>query len=181
MYLLQNIKEEDKKEENGPTNGSSPVKSENGKTVMSWLADIPIKSETKEKDNKSDSSSSDSEEGNFSTLRELLIRPAPDAAETQPKKKQKKNEVAILADVISSVVPETKDEDVKPPNSTDVVKRYGKMSSEPIRYMTHLESKMLYPDVPHAWLCDGRLLHLTDPTNPGNYRPFQVIKSQYSK
>lgn len=41
--------------------------------------------------------------------------------------------------------------------------------------MTLTESKLLYPDVPHAWLCDGKLLHLTDPMHPGNYKPFQVI------
>lgn len=179
---LQNIKKEDVKEENASTNGASPVKSENGKTsssVVSWLSDIPIKTETK--DEKSDSSSSDSDEtGNFSTLRELLIRPAPEGTDTQPKKKQKKNKSEKLADdVISSVVDEKKDEDgeVKPFAISNVVKRYerGRGREElPIRIMTLIESKLLYPDVPHAWLCDGKLLHLTDPAHPGNYKPFQV-------
>lgn len=45
-----------------------------------------------------------------------------------------------------------------------------------IRIMTLSESKLLYPDVPHSWLCDGRLLRLTDPTHPGNYIIFQVRK-----
>lgn len=182
LLLLQNIKKEDVKEENVSTNGSSPVKSENGKTsnsVVSWLSDIPMKTETKEE--KSDSSSSDSEEGgNFSTLRELLIRPAPEGSDAQPKKKQKKNKGDILDDVISSVVDEKKDDDeeVKPFALSNVVKRYdrsGRGREElPVRIMTLTESKLLYPDVPHAWLCDGKLLHLTDPVHPGNYKPFQV-------
>ncbi|XP_059049964.1 lysine-specific demethylase 3B isoform X2 [Achroia grisella] len=179
--LQKNVKKEDVKEENVSTNGSSPVKSENGKTgssVVSWLSDVPLKTETK--DEKSDSSSSDSEEGgSFSTLRELLIRPAPEGGDTQPKKKQKKSKNDFLSDVISSVVDEKKDEDeeVKPFALSNVVKRYdrsGRSREElPVRIMTLTESKLLYPDVPHAWLCDGRLLHLTDPVHPGNYKPFQ--------
>ncbi|CAH0720118.1 unnamed protein product, partial [Brenthis ino] len=174
--LQKNIKKEDVKEENASTNGSSPVKSENGKTgsIVSWLSDIPIKAETKE--DKSDTSSSESEEGsNFSTLRELLIRPAPEG-EVPPKKKQKKNKSDILDDVISSVVDEKKDGETKPFALSNVVKRYdrGRGREElPIRIMTLTESKVLYPDVPHAWLCDGKLLHLTDPVHPGNYKPFQ--------
>ncbi|XP_013192527.2 lysine-specific demethylase 3B isoform X1 [Amyelois transitella] len=177
--LQKNIKKEDVKEENVSTNGSSPVKSENGKTassVVSWLTDVPIKTDTKE--DKTDSSSSDSEEGgSFSTLRELLIRPAPEGGETQPKKKQKKSRNDFLSDVISSVVDEKKDEDgdVKPFALSNVVKRYDRSGRDdlPVRIMTLTESKLLYPDVPHAWLCDGKLLHLTDPVHPGNYKPFQ--------
>ena len=43
----------------------------------------------------------------------------------------------------------------------------------PIRIMTLTESKMLYPEVPHSWLCDGKLLRLQDPNSPKNYRIFQ--------
>ncbi|XP_045769375.1 probable JmjC domain-containing histone demethylation protein 2C isoform X2 [Maniola jurtina] len=178
--LQKNVKKEEVKEENAPVNGSSPVKSENGKTgssIVSWLSDLPIKTETKEE--KSDTSSSDSEEGgNFSTLRELLIRPAPEGGDTQPKKKQKKSKSDILDDVISSVIEEKKDSDgeVKPFALSNVVKRYERSARGreqlPVRIMTLTESKLLY-DVPHAWLCDGKLLHLTDPSNPGNYKPFQ--------
>lgn len=181
LFYRQNVKKEDVKEENASTNGSSPVKSENGKTSssgVSWFTDIPMKNETK--DEKSDTSSSDSEEGgNFSTLRELLIRPAPEG-EVQPKKKQKKNKSDLLDDVISSVVDEKKDDggDGKPFALSNVVKRYDRSArgreEVPIRIMTLTESKILYPDVPHAWLCDGKLLHLTDPMHPGNYKPFQV-------
>ncbi|XP_047509324.1 lysine-specific demethylase 3A isoform X1 [Pieris napi] len=176
--LQKNVKKENVKEENSPTNGS-PVKSENGKTgssIVSWLSDLPIKTDLKSE--KSDSSSSDSEEsGNYSTLRELLIRPAPEGGDTQPKKKQKKNKSDLLDDVISSVIDDKKDDDeTKPFALSNVVKRYerGRGREElPIRIMTLTESKVLYPDVPHSWLCDGKLLHLTDPVHSGNYKPFQ--------
>lgn len=186
LLCQQNIKkEETNDEENGPTNGNSPVKSENGKTsssVVSWLSDLPLKTEAKDKEKKSDSSSSDSEEGgNFSTLRELLIRPAPEGGEAQPKKKQKMNKNDIIDAVISSIVDAKKEDgdgDNKPFALSDIVTRYDTSGCGrddlPIRIMTLTESKVLYPDVPHSWLCDGKLLHLTDPTHPGNYKPFQV-------
>lgn len=44
----------------------------------------------------------------------------------------------------------------------------------PIRIMTLTESELLYPDVPHSWLCEGRLLRLMAPNHPGNKRIFQV-------
>lgn len=42
------------------------------------------------------------------------------------------------------------------------------------RRMTNLESCVMYPNVPHSWLCDGMLLRLIDPSHSGNYRLFQV-------
>lgn len=47
----------------------------------------------------------------------------------------------------------------------------------PLRIMTLTDSQALYPDVKHIWLCDGKLLRLTDPSNPLNYRIFQVCLS----
>lgn len=46
----------------------------------------------------------------------------------------------------------------------------------PIRIMTLTESKMLYPDIPHSWLCDGKLLRLSDPQCSQNYKIFQVCE-----
>lgn len=59
----------------------------------------------------------------------------------------------------------------------------------PLRIMTLTDSQAFYPDVKHIWLCDGKLLRLTDPLNPSNYRIFQdqwkrgqpVIVSEVSK
>ncbi|XP_071828267.1 uncharacterized protein [Apostichopus japonicus] len=38
---------------------------------------------------------------------------------------------------------------------------------------TLTESSFLYPDVPHSWLCDGKLLRLHEPSNKGNFKIFQ--------
>lgn len=54
-------------------------------------------------------------------------------------------------------------------------KQYRSQGHCPIRIMTLSESKLLYPDVPHSWLCDGKLLRLLDAIHPGNYTIFQVI------
>ena len=44
----------------------------------------------------------------------------------------------------------------------------------PARIMVGSESLKLYPDIPHSWLCSGKLLRLHDPSNPSNYKIFQV-------
>lgn len=44
--------------------------------------------------------------------------------------------------------------------------------SPPIRGLILSETKLLYPDTPHSWLCDGKLLRLHDPTNENNYKMF---------
>ena len=44
----------------------------------------------------------------------------------------------------------------------------------PTRVMTEVESRSKHPDVPHHWLCSGKLLVLEDPTHSGNLRLFQV-------
>lgn len=38
---------------------------------------------------------------------------------------------------------------------------------------TLTESSFLFPDVPHSWLCDGKLLRLHEPGNKGNFKIFQ--------
>lgn len=36
------------------------------------------------------------------------------------------------------------------------------------RSMSQATSNMIYPDIPHRWLCENKLLRLLDPMNPGN-------------
>ncbi|VVC45948.1 JmjC domain [Cinara cedri] len=43
----------------------------------------------------------------------------------------------------------------------------------PQRTMTLEESKQIYPNNPHTWLCDGRLLRLLDPYDSTNYSMFR--------
>ena len=45
----------------------------------------------------------------------------------------------------------------------------------PSRTMTLIESRRKYPDVPHRWLCNGKLLVLEDPKHSKNIELFQVI------
>uniref|UniRef100_A0A7R9ILJ1 [histone H3]-dimethyl-L-lysine(9) demethylase n=2 Tax=Timema TaxID=61471 RepID=A0A7R9ILJ1_9NEOP len=143
-------------------------------------------------------SSSDTEEdkeGTFSTLRELLIRPshkpngsraASPATNLTPLPKTKKSRMDTLDEVISSVIESSVPHNETSSTSADVkpvlelkhfVRRYKVIPKGrdpmPIRIMTMTESKILYPDVPHSWLCDGKLLRLHDPDHEGNYHVFQ--------
>lgn len=150
-----------------------------------------------DKDEKKEGSSSE-EEGNFSTLRELLIRPShkPNGSRAaspvssksmEPKKKPAQpTKPADLDDVISSVIEDSVPQKVVETPSTvepkyelkHFVRRYnwqGKGRLQlPIRIMTLTESKTLYHDTPHSWLCDGKLLRLSDPLCKENYKIFQV-------
>ncbi|XP_050439133.1 uncharacterized protein LOC126844775 isoform X2 [Adelges cooleyi] len=43
----------------------------------------------------------------------------------------------------------------------------------PVRTMTLADSQKLYPNVPHTWLCEGKMLRLLDPECSDNYGIFQ--------
>jgi lysine-specific demethylase 3 len=103
-------------------------------------------------------------------------------------KGSKKSRLDTLDEVISSVIEHSVQKEDhgssasvegKPPvELKHFVRRYNWAQKGreplPIRIMTLTESKILYPDVPHSWLCDGKLLRLNDPNCEGNYRIFQV-------
>lgn len=189
-------KEKDK-EKKPSVNGVKEVKDEK-KSPLSWLADVALSNEdTKAKDECSSDSDGD-KEGNFSTLRELLIRPAhksngsraaspANTISANPNnngipKNSKKTRMETLDDVISSVIEDTvhKEDginDVKSVELKHFVRRYNWQTKGreplPIRIMTLTESKILYPNIPHSWLCDGKLLRLMEPNHAGNYRIFQ--------
>lgn len=170
---------------------SNDVKEE--KTPLSWLADVALSNEDNNKNSKnSEQDNSDSDEGSFSTLRELLIRPShkPNGnsratSPTAPKNNKKlltAGKMDTLDEVISSViedsVPKTTEVADLKPELKHYLRRYNWQAKGraplPIRIMTLTESKMLYPDVPHSWLCDGKLLRLSDPMHMDNYKIFQV-------
>lgn len=169
--------------------------------MLSWLSDVNIKNED-EKENEldkvniekkenvdgKDDDSSSSEDENFSTLRELLIRPNKPENESPTSngtgKSNKKSQLDRIDDVLSHVnnKVENKDGDIdmKQSELKHFVRRYQRnnftgRNQLPLSIMTLTESKMLYPDTPHSWLCDGKLLRLLEPFNPGNYKMFQVI------
>jgi len=43
----------------------------------------------------------------------------------------------------------------------------------PVRIMTSTMASKLYPNVPHEWMCHGKLLMLTDPSHENNIKMFQ--------
>lgn len=180
---MNGIKKEIKEEVDSKSLMNGTIKEE--KSSLSWLTD------SAGDDKKNDDSSSESDDGNFSTLRELLIRPShkpngsraasPVQSNLSKAKKLASAKMDTLDEVISSViedsVPKTDNSDVKS-ELKHFIRRYNWQakgrSPLPIRIMTLTESKSLYPDTPHSWLCDGKLLRLMDPMNCGNYKIFQV-------
>ena len=196
---LNGIKKENVKEETVESkplvNGGSSVKDE--KNSLSWLADVALSNEDKKQEELTDS-----DDGSFSTLRELLIRPShkpngsragspvSNSSKSNNKKNSGNNRVENLDEVISTVVDVTKsDNNVTGGNGGEIVselkvelKHFIRRDNYltkikgmlPIRIMTLTESKQMYPEVPHNWLCDGKLLRLTDPVNAKNYKIFQV-------
>ncbi|XP_076625774.1 lysine demethylase 3 isoform X2 [Colletes latitarsis] len=220
--VKQEIKEEKKVNE---SNGSSENKTneEDKNSPLNWLADVALQNQDKN-ESASSSDSDEDRDGNYSTLRELLIRPSHKSngngsrsnsptnnsgsvnvtsgnnAANNVTKSGKKSKMDTLDEVISSVIEHSVKkeregglDDEKPRELKHFVRRYKWTQKGreplPIRIMTLTESKSLYPDVPHSWLCDGKLLRLNDPNNPNNYRIFQdqwkrgqpVIVSDVSK
>ncbi|XP_011264721.2 probable JmjC domain-containing histone demethylation protein 2C isoform X3 [Camponotus floridanus] len=223
--VKQEIKEEKKMNE---SNGASESKTngEDKNSPLNWLADVALQNQDKNESGSSSDSDED-REGNYSTLRELLIRPSHKsngsggsrsnspttnsgggvnatsatgntATQNNVTKSGKKSKMDTLDEVISSVIEHSVKKDIslgdaKPRVLKYFVRRYKwtQRGREPlpIRIMTLTESKSLYPDVPHSWLCNGKLLRLNDPNNPNNYRIFQdqwkrgqpVIVSDVSK
>ncbi|XP_030757045.1 probable JmjC domain-containing histone demethylation protein 2C isoform X2 [Sitophilus oryzae] len=185
---MNGVKKEVKEELKGTVNGVKEEKQSN----LNWLADVALsKSEEGVKKEPKEEGSSSEEEGNFSTLRELLIRPSYKANGSSraaspvakgDKKKSSKSETSEsdpLANMglnDSPAVPE-KEEPEEKMELKHYIRRYNWQNKGrqqvPIRIMTLTESKILYPTVPHSWLCDGKLLRLSDPTCADNYKIFQ--------
>uniref|UniRef100_A0A0C9R3V8 [histone H3]-dimethyl-L-lysine(9) demethylase n=1 Tax=Fopius arisanus TaxID=64838 RepID=A0A0C9R3V8_9HYME len=219
--IKQELKD-DKKAQND-SNGGQDAKTngEDKNSPLNWLADVALQNQDKNESGSSSDSDED-RDGNYSTLRELLIRPShkpngsgsrsnsptnTPTSQNQPGntsqnsvKTGKKSKMDTLDEVISSVIEHSVkkekdgiDNDDKPRELKHFVRRYKWTQHGreplPIRIMTLTESKSLYPDVPHSWLCDGKLLKLNDPHSINNYRIFQdqwkrgqpVIVSDVSK
>lgn len=112
-----------------------------------------------------------------STLRELLTKTAGKGKVPNEKKSKPKSSGNTLDDIIQSVV-EKSCRDLDQPNQTfkflHYIPRLGQWNRElPIIAHNLTETSVLYPDVPHSWLCDGRLLRLHDPRHKGNLKIFQ--------
>lgn len=227
-----------------PTGDSKNGANQIGSSLLNVLADVALNKEKKSGKSKNgyglavkaeDGSAtvydgesdmpSDEEEGgeHFSTLRELLIRPAPKTSSGKSSEQNappvpKRQRMETLEDVISCVIERGVDREPSPEASASLTvpaatsatnsstatapskdtngepeeiavdvelvhfKRRGDAFKTvlsrgmlPPRIMVLSESLKAYPDIPHSWLCTGKLLRLHDPTNPNNYKLFQVI------
>ncbi|XP_069164923.1 lysine-specific demethylase 3A [Procambarus clarkii] len=193
--LLKDIKKEPKTElfngiiKQEKTEKVNSKDEEMSNSPLNFFADVALSSDKRESESSDSDSDSDSDEkeGNFSTLRKLLIQPNGNTKEesgisTKPSKESKKKpKLDTVDEIISSVIEHTSSkEDVKD-NNQIVLKHfvrkynYGPRGRDPlpIRIMTKTESSMLYPGVAHSWLCDGKLLRLLEPLAPGNTPLFQ--------
>ncbi|XP_022244634.1 lysine-specific demethylase 3B-like [Limulus polyphemus] len=180
-----------KKEEYGSASGGS----------LNWLADVALNTSSdlhKEGINEGSSSihhdadideqstKDDTQNNNFSTLRNLLIRPnMKNNNENRNKVKgfnsEKKTLASGLEEVISCVIQQHVVKADKPNQEQHqlkyFVRRYPKIErgigQTTIRVLTLAESLIMHPNVPHSWLCSGRLLLLHDAQHKDNLHIFQ--------
>ncbi len=114
-----------------------------------------------------------------STLRELLTKTAGKVKmqnDGNKKSSKTKSSGSTLDDIIQSVV-EKSCRDIDNNQSFKFMHytpRLGGWTRDlPVMVHNLTETSVLYPDVPHSWLCDGRLLRLHDPRHRGNLKIFQ--------
>ncbi|XP_066252444.1 lysine-specific demethylase 3B [Euwallacea similis] len=189
---VNGVKKEGKEDCKATINGVNDEK----QSSLNWLADVALAKpdpDRSPKSNVKDEPSSSEDEGNFSTLRELLIRPshktngssraASPVLKSNSEKKKPKPENNGDADPLASfgleaITPKLeKEEKEEKMELKHYIRRYNwqNMGRQqlPIRIMTLTESKIMYPNVPHSWLCDGKLLRLSDPLCKDNMKIFQ--------
>ena len=148
-----------------------------------------------------DSRSSSSDEQSGPTLRELLLQSKPNSGKnTKPTvpvtKRRRMNTVEDIVDcaiehkLASSNTPSVADpipskEAIGEPKKVvnvgsvsltrrDAFKSGSQRGMLPPRWVIHSESSKICPEVPHSWLCNGKLLRLHESSNTKNYLLFQV-------
>lgn len=153
---------------------------------LNWLADLALTGE--------DGKDMDSDSGNeekTSTLRDLLtqknITQSPLSNNTISKPTKKTVRLDTLDDVISSVIEDSVHKSDMGMEAKSEMKHFIRRHNWqtkgrrplPIRIMTLTDGKEMYPDTPHSWLCDGKLLRLSDAIHVSNYKIFQVGLSYF--
>ncbi|XP_046674688.1 lysine-specific demethylase 3B-like isoform X2 [Homalodisca vitripennis] len=86
------------------------------------------------------------------------------------------NNQLIIFKSISSVIEEKNDKansKKQPDNNLSALIKDSWTFLQDACPLTPTKSKELFPDVPHSWLCGGRLLHLHKSNHPGNFKLFQ--------
>ncbi|GFT05442.1 lysine-specific demethylase 3A [Nephila pilipes] len=180
--------------------GLGGYSSESGGSPLSWLADVALNSSSKASDDQrerdDDEKSSEDQESNadasidsddeknenFSTLRELLIRPTGKMGgkNNGGSSSSQKTLTSTLDEVISCVVRNNVLKSDKKNNEKQLLhftRRFQMTKSgrdlPPVRTCMLTESSLLYPEIPHLWLGTGKILLLKDPYHSGNMQLFQ--------
>lgn len=180
--------------------GLGGYSSESGGSPLSWLADVALNSSSKASDDQRDDddedkssedqeicadSSPDSDDDkseNFSTLRELLIRPTGKMGgkNSGSSSSSQKTLTSTLDEVISCVIEQKvrkSEKKCKEKQLLHFTRRYQMSKSgrelPPVRTCLLSESSLLYPEIPHIWLGNGKILLLKDPYHSGNLQLFQ--------
>ncbi|XP_067128149.1 LOW QUALITY PROTEIN: probable JmjC domain-containing histone demethylation protein 2C [Centruroides vittatus] len=113
---------------------------------------------------------------NFSTLRELLIRPTGKGGNGNRSNRNsigQGNVKTTLSGLISNIVEQrVKKLDKEGKQSSHYTRCHSK-DCDSVRGGCLTDSATLYSDVPHSWLCNGKLLLLKDPENDNNIKLFQ--------
>ncbi|CAL1277293.1 unnamed protein product [Larinioides sclopetarius] len=179
--------------------GLGGYSSESGGSPLSWLADVALNSSNKASDDQRDRDdeeksedqesnadasveSDDEKNENFSTLRELLIRPTGKMGgkNCSGSSSSQKTLTSTLDEVISCVIEQKVRKSDKKNNEKQLLhftRRYQMTKSgrdlPPVRTCMLTESSLLYPEIPHLWLGTGKILLLKDPFHSGNMQLFQ--------
>uniref|UniRef100_T1IIC8 [histone H3]-dimethyl-L-lysine(9) demethylase n=1 Tax=Strigamia maritima TaxID=126957 RepID=T1IIC8_STRMM len=162
---------------------------EEASSSLRWLADVALNSSSKIGEGtfelkSNDKTAADASEEHFSTLRELLIRPSGknSTKSAQPPPIIQRKELNTLDDVINCMIEQSVNKQDEGATREDkrlrhYMRRYPQPRSGwdplPVRIFTLSESRLLFPNVPHSWLCEGRLLRLHDPIHKNNLNLFQ--------
>ncbi|XP_063708531.1 lysine-specific demethylase 3A isoform X2 [Culicoides brevitarsis] len=145
---------------------------------LKWLADVALKQEPGLNGFEDDKNNVDKEledDDGHSALRNLLTRPSSKNKDGESFKKPPKKTKIESNDVIGKYNKGEEETDITSKSvelKHFITKNRKKRSYMPIRIMTHQQSNVLYPNIPHQWLCDGKLLRLLDP-HADNFRLFQ--------
>lgn len=178
--------------------GLGGYSSESGGSPLSWLADVALNSSSKASDDQRDDDdkssegqdicedaspdSDDDKSENFSTLRELLIRPTGKMGgkNSGSSSSSQKTLTSTLDEVISCVIEQKvrkSEKKCKEKQLLHFTRRYQMSKSgrelPPVRTCLLSESSLLYPEIPHIWLGNGKILLLKDPYHSGNLQLFQ--------
>jgi lysine-specific demethylase 3 len=193
--LVNGVSEEHKNNKTNKKNMSSAFLEMNGSpnsiSPLSLLADVATHMD---ETNKNSSSGKLSKKGggpnngdldgdkktpsNCSTLRELLTKTAKINNQAVVENSSKKAPIltSTLDDIIQQVVERNLDKSLPPIQLMHYIPRNGAQlqpRESRIPIYTLSETSLLFPDVPHSWLDNGKLLRLHDGRHTGNLKLFQ--------